>query len=107
MVDPHGWHALSVADANRIKSRLAAFETMRWKEILFHSAYRNHMIPVTRLAHSAQERLRILEQDDIDAVISLGITQMERVFGILEHNVLKVLWWDPNHMICPVEKPNT
>jgi hypothetical protein len=109
MVTPFGWEEIDAATIERIRTRLAAFESMTWKEILTagQGGYRHHLIAISRLCRRAQERLVILQQDDVDSLVSLGITQRERVFGILEHNVLKVLWWDPDHEVCPVEMPNT
>ena len=51
-------------------------------------------------------RLEAMGQDDIDSVMSLGVTQIGRVFGIMDHNIMKVLWWDPDHLVCPVEVSN-
>lgn len=78
---------------------------MKWKELI--PSYRSHFIKCTDLCKEAQDHLQMIEQDDIDSVVSLGITQKARIVGILDHNILKVLWWDPDHLVCPVEKPNT
>jgi hypothetical protein len=107
MVDPFGWHAVTAEEALQVRARLAGLESMTWKQILYEGGYRNHFIPVERICNDAKERLRQLNQDDIDSVMSLGVTQICRVYGIMEHNILKVLWWDPNHLVCPVAQPNT
>lgn len=101
MVSPYGWHRIDPDSANQVRERLAAFESMTWKEILVAGGYRNHLISVRRLSADAQARLVALQQDDVDNVVSLGVAQMCRIFGILEHNVLKLLWWDPEHLVCP------
>ncbi len=103
MVDPFGWHIASAEEMQQVRAKLAAFESMTWKQILYEGGYRNHFIGKDRICPEALARLVALGQDDVDSVMSLGITQMGRVFGIMEHNVLKVLWWDPNHQVCPVE----
>jgi hypothetical protein len=102
---PFGWIEIDELDAGLIRERLGSYESMKWKEIIF--SYRSHFISRTDLCAEAQKHLEKIEQDDIDSVVSLGITQKGRVFGILEHNILKVLWWDPDHKICPSVKPNT
>lgn len=107
MVDPFGWHVISAESAYQVRTKLGGLESRTWKEILYQDGYRNHFIRVDRLCPEARDRLQVIGQDDIDSVMSLGVTQTGRVFGIMEHNVMKVLWWDPDHMICPVEKPNT
>jgi hypothetical protein len=106
-VEPFGWHTTSSGEMLQVRQRFANFESMTWKQILCQGGYRNHFIAPDKLCAEAQERLRALGQDDVDAVMSLGVTQKGRVFGIMEHNVLKVLWWDPEHLVYPVEKPNT
>ncbi len=107
MIDPFGWHVISSDIAHQVRMRLSNFESLTWKQILYQGGYRNHFIGTNRICKQAKDRLAALHQDDIDSVMSLGITQTGRVFGIMEHNVLKILWWDPDHLICPVEKPNT
>lgn len=107
MVDPFGWHEMTGDAANQVRTRLGNLESRTWKEILYQDGYRNHIIAVERLCGPAKTRLEALGQDDIDSVMSLGVTQQARVFGIMEHNVMKVLWWDPEHLVCPMEKPNT
>jgi len=106
-VEPFGWHTSEQGELLQVKQRFASFESMTWKQILCQAGYRNHFVSRDRLCADAQKRLREMGQDDVDSVISLGITQKSRVFGIMEHNVLKVLWWDPEHLVYPVEKPNT
>jgi hypothetical protein len=107
LVDPFGWHVATAEVALQVRQRLAGFESMTWKEILSQAGYRNHFIRCDLLCKDARERLAALRQDDVDSVMSLGVTQRSRVFGIMEHNVLKVLWWDPNHLVYPVDRPNT
>lgn len=107
VVDPFGWHSAAAAEMLQVRQRFANFESMTWKQILCEGGYRNHFIHRDKLCAEAQERLRALKQDDVDAVMSLGVTQKARVFGIMEHNILKVLWWDPEHQVVPVAKPNT
>ena len=105
MYTPFGWTEVDEASAVQIRERLGNYESMKWKE--FVPSYRCHFIKRTNLCKEAQAHLEKIEQDDIDSVMSLGVTQKGRVFGILEHNILKILWWDPDHQICPMEKPNT
>lgn len=80
---------------------------MTWGEILTEGGKRNHLIAVSRLDKPARERLIELKQDDVDEVMSLGLTSKGRILGILENSVLRLLWWDPNHDACPSYKRNT
>lgn len=86
-----------------VRNKLANFESMTWAEILRRSNNHHHLIPVERICAAAKERLEALGQADAETVLSLRLSNMERVFGILDGYVLRVLWWDPNHEICPAE----
>jgi len=103
MVDPFGWHQVSREKILDIRHKLASFESMTWGEILIKGKQNHHLVPVERIAGRAQDRLREIGQDDVDEVVSLRLTGQERVWGILEGSVLKVLWWDPRHQVYPVE----
>ena len=55
------------------------------------------------LCKDAQRRIEELHLD-IDQVFSLRLTETLRIYGILENGVFNVLWYDPNHEICPAVK---
>ncbi len=107
MKGPFGWHAVNEATLYEIREKLANFEKMTWSEILVRRKKRNHSVEVSKLCKDARDRLRMLKQDDIDELLSLGLSGKERVWGIREDNVLKVLWWDSNHSVCPSMKKHT
>jgi len=84
---------------------MAAMETMEWAEI--ESGTGSHTIAVGSLSAEARKRLIEIRQDDIDDVFSLRITGAERVFGIRDQWILRILWWDPEHRVCPSFKKGT
>lgn len=101
MLDRFGWHTLDEEKLKEVHSKLSAFETMSWSDILMAAKKRNHSIPVPSLIADAQ---KWLEQKKIllDEVISLRLSGEERVWGYLaEGGVFVLLWWDPRHEICP------
>lgn len=102
MVDPFGWHEVTGDKLRDIRSKLGGIEGNTWKELLVRDAKYNHFIAVEKICPAARERLELLHLDDTDALLSLRLAGTERVWGILELNVLLVLWWDPNHLIYPV-----
>jgi hypothetical protein len=102
MVDPFGWHEVEGEKLRLIRSQLAGIEGNTWKDILVRDGKHNHFIAVEKICPEAQERLRALHLDDTDALVSLRVGGAERIWGILELNVLKVLWWDPEHLIYPM-----
>jgi len=101
MIDPFGWHRLDSGKVRDIRDKLAAFEGMTWNEILVKGKKQNHSVPRQDLCKAARDRLTEIKLDDIDELVSLRLSGRERVWGIRSHNVLTVLWWDPDHAICP------
>ena len=45
-----------------------------------------------------------IQQDDIDKLMSFRIAGKKRVWCIQDRNIMRVLWWDPQHEICRVPK---
>ncbi len=103
MVDPFGWHRLDGPTLLAVRERLSNFETMSWSEILVASKKQNHSIGVQDLAKRAQDRLDEIGLT-LDEVVSLRLSGKERVFGYLDNGVLVLLWWDPDHEVCPSAK---
>jgi len=107
MVEPFGWHKIERGKWQEVISKLRNFESRTWSEILIQSKKQNHAIPVWKIEKSAQDRLAELNLDDIDELISLRLSGKERVWGIMYDGILKVLWWDPNHLVCKSSKKNS
>jgi hypothetical protein len=101
LVDPYGWHVLDLKMITYLKGKLAHFETMTWGEILIDAKKQNHSVKVESLASSAKKRLEETEQDDVDELVSLHLSGRQRVWGILDQGTLNLLWWDPEHQVCP------
>ena len=90
--------------AMNIHGKLKGFETMSWIEI---ESGGSHNVSKDKLDPAAKKRLATLKQDDVDELFSLRLTGKQRVWGIREVNVLKILWWDPEHSVCPAPKKHT
>ena len=67
----------------------------------------SHHIPVSRIIPQARKRLEEIHQADIDDLYSLRLTGVQRIIGIRDRNNLKILWWDPEHEVCPANKKHT
>ena len=102
---PWGWKELS-ADfiVDEIIDKLKNFESMFWKEIIGRD---NHPISVAIICPEAQRRLNQLCMDDIDELFSLRLSARQRIWGIRNHSIFKLLWWDSNHSVYLVEKKHT
>jgi hypothetical protein len=103
---PFGWGRISNATLwEKILSKLGNFETMTWAEIKHQK--NNHHIDVNKLSSIARERLKTIQQDDVDQVFSFHLEGRLRVVGITEGAKFKILWYDPEHGVCPSKKKHT
>jgi len=102
-----GWQKISKQKLNEIREKLSNFETRTWHEILIASKKQNHRIPISQLSKMAIKHLQDMNQIDIDDLISLHLSGKERIWGIKDRNILILLWWDPDHLVCPSYKKHT
>ena len=49
----------------------------------------------------------VIRQDDVDELMSFRLDSRGRVWCIQTGNIMRVLWWDPNHEVCPSFKKHT
>ncbi len=102
---PWGWRGIDPAVIwDRIFHRARHLESMTWAQIMDTGS---HPIPVESIAPEAQRRLEAIGQADVDEIFSLRFTGKERLWGIRDRHILKVLWWDPEHKVCPSYKKHT
>lgn len=102
---PWGWSRMDGQRLGEVLERFKAFESMTWQEI--DGPTGGHGVEVSQLCKEAQNRLAEIRQDDADVLFSLRLTGKRRVWGILEEHVYKVLWWDPEHEVCPSKLKHT
>lgn len=105
MVDPWGWHVLSQAEAAYVREKLASFESRTWADILVTAKNLNHHVAFNDLTSDGQKHYKKLGL--LDEVVSLRLSGLERVIGLLEEGVFSVLWWDPGHHVCKTTKKHT
>ncbi len=100
-----GWNNLSCAEFLKLLwKKMRNFETMTWSEIL---GSKHHMISVKDIIKPAQDRLRELDHDDQDELVSFRVSGSERIWAIRSEESSFILWWDPNHEIYPSSKKHT
>ena len=92
------------ATLKKVLTRLKPLETMPWREITNTGS---HPIDVSAIIKEARERLAEIGQDDTDQLYSLRVEGALRIWGIRDGRVLKILWYDPEHAICPSPKKGT
>lgn len=88
----------------KILERLKHLDARTWAEVI---GDRDHPIPVELLSPKAKKRLQEIQRDDIDAIFSFHLEGEPRIVGVRVDNVFQVLWWDPNHEVCPAHLKHT
>lgn len=102
---PFGWHLLSEDKKYyKILKRKKAFEGMNFSEI--HKTG-SHPVLIKNLSKEAKNRIKDIELDDFEKLYSFRINSTNRVWCIKDENIMRVLWWDPDHKVCPSQKKNT
>ncbi|HLV95230.1 MAG TPA: hypothetical protein VKS44_08580 [Candidatus Acidoferrales bacterium] len=105
--DPFGWHTVDKETLENIRSKLAEFEKRTLNEIFVASRKQNHGVPIKGLCSEAQKRLDELRLPDVEQLYCLRLSGTQRVWGFLTQNVLNLIWWDKDHLVCPSEKKYT
>ena len=96
------WHdgAYVATPFNDIAGHLKSFEQRTWGQVEANRR-RDHAVPLEDLVPRALSRLRALNLDDRDCLLRLRFTGTQRVWGFRRNALFMVLWWDPQHKICP------
>lgn len=97
---PFGWKRANAQDFQQIFDRLKSFETMTWQAI--DQTKSCGFMPVEQMSKEAQDRLEETGRDEYDALYKLRITQKGRLWGVRMEQVLHLLWWDPEHLVYPM-----
>lgn len=90
---------------NDIIPKLISFEQRKWGDIINDEKH-NHWIECKDFVKSAQKRLSELKLFQ-DTLFSLRLTGTLRLFGYIENGIYYIIWFDPNHEICPSNKKHT
>lgn len=100
---PFSWPAGTNTELDIVK-KLHSLDSMEWAKI---EGKQHHSISIDRLSKVARERLQQIKQDDIDEIFSFHLQGKPRVFCIRDRHIAKLLWYDPEHQVCPAKKKNT
>lgn len=87
-----------------VMEKLHEFETKNWEEFKQSGS---HPIELKDIEKTARDRLAAIKLDDIDSLVSLRVGAKRRIWCIKDQNIMKILWWDPKHEICPSPKKYT
>jgi len=103
---PWGWRDIKANQWQQILQKLGYFETRTWADI--KSDGNNHAVFIQNCPNpETLKRLTEIHLDDIEELFSLRLSGKERIWGILDNHIFKILWWDPNHEVWPSTKKHT
>jgi len=94
-----GWKNLNIHMIDEILQKLTDYESRTWHEIRSDKK-RDHYVPIDNITREAQKRLQELKIDDTDALYRLRLSGSQRVWGILDGFIFKIIWWDEDHSVC-------
>ncbi len=103
-VDREGSFAWNIQPHEKFREivhKLAEFEDKSWAEIKKGGS---HQISTEKLCNDARQRLVKIQRDDLDELVSLRMTGTNRVWCVKSGHILRLLWWDQDHLVCPVAK---
>lgn len=99
------WTGLDPAEKHReVIDKLREFETRSLGDMKQGGS---HPIKLSALCKEARDRLAEIKQDDLDELMSFRLTGTNRVWCVQDRNIMRVLWWDPDHTVCPSKKKHT
>ncbi len=78
---------------------------MTWAEIMRTKT--TSFVPVDQFYPEAKRRLKEIKMYDTDELLHMGLSGKERIWGVKIGRVFQILWWDPNHTVCPSYKKHT
>ena len=99
--ETYGWRTMTAPAICDMLEKLGSLETMTWAEIL-RAKKTNHLVATDQLCLEAQSRLEAIGREACDTLYSLGpFGNLPRLWGIREGMSFQILWWDPDHRVCP------
>lgn len=102
---PYGWHQCQSHEKFlEILKKKGSFEKMTWSDL---GQQGSHRVEVYKLSKDAQKRLQDIKLDDCEELFSFRVTGPNRVWCLQHGELMRVLWWDPDHQVCPSKLKHT
>jgi len=98
---PWPWTALTAADARRVHAFLSQMEKLTWDDACRGGTPRIKLERVRDAPQAVKDRLIETQRDDVDELVNLRLSGVERVWGVRRGNACHILWWDPRHEVWP------
>jgi len=103
---PYGWAGATREHLLKVIEVVRGMEKQTATEIFDAARYRQTVgaskgIPFTEICRRAQRRLREIGLDEHDLLYEIRITRRARLWCLRFSAVACLLWWDPDHLVCP------
>lgn len=84
-------------------------EGMTWGQIFSAAGGRSHgtnshYVNISELTPEAQKRWRDLNLEEYDQAFSLRLSNLHRLYGVLQDGIFRIVWYDQNHEVYAVKK---
>lgn len=94
----------SNASLPTVIEKLKAYESLTWSEL---KRQRSHPVKTELVSKGARDRLTEIGLGEEAWLYSFRVNAEERIWGLRRGNVIQVLWWDPEHRVCPSSLKHT
>lgn len=101
-----GWRGIPQTNLWDILEKLRNYESMKWSEIEANYK-RDHATDVSALHKDARSRLVALKLHDEETLFRFRLQGKVRIWGRKRGAVFELLWYDPEHEICPSSLAHT
>ena len=111
-VDREGRFAFNpkAIDCKKLLEKILDFSSMKWSELVPTDGGKSphHRLSPQALSVEAKARIKAkgLEEES-DAIFSFRLSNKERLIGIRNGVIFKVIWYDANHEFAPSHLKNT
>jgi hypothetical protein len=76
-------------------------EKLTWDDACRGGTPRIKLERVRDAPQAVKDRLIETQRDDVDELVNLRLSGVERVWGVRRGNACHILWWDPRHEVWP------
>lgn len=95
-----------------VLEKIIDYSNMTWAEVKRQThdegKSKHHLLAVDSLSKEAIDRFKAKHLEEYsDAIFSFAFQNKLRIIGIRENEYFHVLWYDPEHQVCPSNKKYT
>lgn len=114
---PHAWaFSPNAGHAPAVVSKLCDFAKLTWRDIERQQTgggrkrhRKHHDMPIAKLCAQAQADIKRRKLDERFGgdIFRFRLAGEQRLWGFRDGRVFHVVWWDPEHKVCPSERRHT